>query len=199
MIETNINEIEDNNIIKYLFKFIAIFITISIVLFIIYAFKLGIFDDKYILVNYIKTLGIIAPIIFIILQIIQVIIPIIPGGITCLAGVLAFGPILGFIYNYIALIIGSCIVYYLASKYGILLVKKLFKESTINKYIKYIDSKGFKVLFFISIILPFFPDDLLCYIASISKIKFNSYLIINLMGKPISLLGYSFIVGISFI
>ena len=199
MIETNINEIEDNNILKYLFKFIAIFITISIILFIIYAFRLGIFDDKYILVNYIKTLGIIAPIIFIILQIIQVIIPIIPGGITCLAGVLAFGPILGFIYNYIALIIGSCIVYYLASKYGIYLIRKLFKESTINKYIKYIDSKGFKVLFFISIILPFFPDDLLCYIASISKIKFNSYLIINLIGKQISLLGYSIMFCLSFI
>ena len=66
MIETKVNEIEDNNIIKYLFKFISIFITISIIVFIIYAFKLGIFDDKYILVNYIKTLGISAPIIFII-------------------------------------------------------------------------------------------------------------------------------------
>ena len=198
MIETKYNEIEDNNI-KYIFKFITFIITIFFVIFIVYAFKLGIYEDKDILVNYIKKLGIGAPIIFIVLQIIQVVIPVIPGGITCLAGVLAFGPVLGFIYNYIALIIGSIIVYYLASKYGIYLIRKLFKESTINKYIKYIDSKCFKALFLVSIMLPFFPDDLLCYIASISKMKFNDYFIINLLGKPISLLGYSIMVGVSFI
>ena len=198
MIETKYNEIEDNNI-KYIFKFITFIITIFFVIFIVYAFKLGIYEDKDILVNYIKELGIGAPIIFIVLQIIQVVIPVIPGGITCLAGVLAFGPVLGFIYNYIALIIGSIIVYYISVKYGIEFIKKLFKEESINKYIKYIDSKCFKTLFLVSIILPFFPDDLLCYIASISKMKFNDYFIINLLGKPISLLGYSIMVGVSFI
>ena len=198
MIETKYNEIEDNNI-KYIFKFITFIITIFFVIFIIYAFKLGIYDDKDILVNYIKELGIGAPIIFIVLQIIQVVIPVIPGGITCLAGVLAFGPVLGFIYNYIALIIGSIIVYYISNKYGVDFIKKLFKEECINKYIKYIDNKCFRFLFLVSIILPFFPDDLLCYIASISKMKFNDYFIINLLGKPISLLGYSIMFCLSFI
>lgn len=198
MIETKYNEVEDNNI-KYIFKFITFIITILCVIFIIYAFKLGIYEDKDVLVNYIKELGIGAPIIFIVLQIIQVVIPVIPGSITCLAGVLAFGPVLGFIYNYIALIIGSIIVYYISVKYGIEFIKKLFKEDSINKYIKYIDSKCFRFLFLVSIILPFFPDDLLCYIASISKMKFNDYFIINLLGKPLSLLGYSIMVGVSFI
>ena len=44
--------------------------------------------------------------IFVIVQIIQVVIPILPGGISCLGGVIFFGPWLGFLYNYV----GSALV-----------------------------------------------------------------------------------------
>jgi len=189
MIETNENI--DTSYIKYFFKFTTTLITILAIIFIAYALKLGLFEDKLILVNYIKSLGIIAPIIFIILQIIQVTIPIIPGGITNLAGVLAFGPILGFIYNYIGLTIGSITAYYLGKKYGLKLIRKIFEEETMNKYLPYINNKRFQNIYFITIILPAFPDDLLCYIASLSTMKFKTYIKINLIGKIISLSIYS--------
>lgn len=191
MIETNINETEENNYLKYLFKFIIIIITMMTIIFMIYALKLGLFEDKMLLVNYIKRVGILAPIIFLLLQLFQVIVPIIPGGISNLAGVLAFGPILGFIYNYIGLVAGSCIVYHLSKKYGINLVRKFFQEETINKYLKYTRTNNFKTIFFISILLPGLPDDLLCYIAGLSSMKFKTFISIILIGKPISLFMYS--------
>ena len=191
MIEAN--DIKQNNNINNLFKFITTIITLLSIIFIIYALKLGIFNDKTLLVNYIKDLGLIAPIIFIILQITQVIIPIIPGSISSIAGVLSFGPILGFIYNYIGLVIGSIITYYLAKKYGINLIKKIFKEETINKYL---NKDKFTKLFTVAIILPYFPDDLLCYIAGISNIKFKTFIIINILGRPISLLFTSLFINI---
>ena len=196
MIETNINNnIETNNHLKYLFKFNTILITIVAIIFIIYALKLGIFEDKNILVNQINNYGILGPLIFIIFQILQVIVPIIPGGISNLAGVLAFGPIQGFLYNYIGLVIGSCLAYYISKKYGITIIQKIFKRSTINKYLKYINH-SFKTIFLICIILPGFPDDLLCYIAGISSLKFKSFLFIILIGKPISLLVYSLFINL---
>ena len=73
-------------------------------------------------------------IIFILLQIAQVVFPVIPGGASCLAGVLAFGPLLGFIYNYIGLVLGSLVAFLLSRIYGIKIVEKLFSEETINKY-----------------------------------------------------------------
>lgn len=191
MIEANVNDSIEINYIKYFFKFIASLITIVAVVFVVYALKLGLFDDKTILVNYIKSVGIWAPIIFIILQIFQVIIPVIPGGISCLAGVLAFGPVLGFIYNFIGLMIGSCMAYYISKRYGVTLIRKIFKEETINKYLGYINNNSFKKIFFVGIILPIFPDDLLCYIAGVSTINFKSFISINLVGKIVSLLGYS--------
>ena len=75
--------------------------------------------NENILISYIKQAGIITPILFIIFQILQVIIPIFPGGVSCIAGVILFGPFLGFIYNYISIIIGSCIAFHLSKKYGL--------------------------------------------------------------------------------
>lgn len=184
MIDT-ISKLESYNYLKYLYRIIVISITVFSIIFIIYSIKLGIFNDKNIMINYIRNLGLIAPIIFILLQITQVLIPIIPGSISSIVGVLVFGPIQGFIYNYIGLIIGSIISYYLSKRYGINLIRKIFKESTINKYL---NKDKFTKLFLIAIILPYFPDDLLCYIAGISNIKFKNFIIIILLGRPISLL-----------
>lgn len=196
MIDADINERVSVNWIKYLYRIIAGIISLMVIIFVVYALKLGLLDDKMVLVNYIGQYGILAPVIFIVLQLLQVIIPIIPGGVSCFAGVLAFGPVLGFIYNYIGMIIGSCIVYYLSSKYGLILIKKIFKEKTINKYLKYISNNTFEKLFMIGIVMPFFPDDLLCYIAGLSNLKFKRFLFIILHGRSISLLFYSLFIWV---
>lgn len=182
----------ESNLIKYIFKIITIFATILIVAFILYGLKLGILEDKTTLVYEIKKFGILAPIFFICLQLVQVIVPIIPGGASCLAGVLAFGPILGFIYNYIGLTMGSCIVYFLSKKYGLKLIQKIFSKETVNHYLKYIQNNQFSKIFFLGIFLPGLPDDLLCYVAGLSQIPFKTFLIIILLGKPLSLILYSF-------
>jgi len=177
--------------LKNIFKIITIIITILLIIFIIYGLKLGIFKDKEILVNYIKQFGLFAPLFFLLLQIIQVVFPVIPGGASCLAGVLAFGPVLGFVYNYLGLVIGSIIAFNLSRKYGLKLIKKLFSEETINKYLDYIRTNKFDKVFFLGIFLPGFPDDLLCYVAGVSKMSFKKFLIIILLGKPLALLFYS--------
>lgn len=183
-------------IIKYLFKILTIIITILLIIFIIYGLKIGLFADKIILVNYIKKFGILAPIFFIFLQLFQVIFPIIPGGASCFAGVLAFGPILGFIYNYIGLLLGSIGAYLLSRKYGLKLVKKLFHQDTINKYLKYIKTNKFNKIFFLGIFLPGLPDDLLCYIAGLSDMNLKTFTIIILLGKPLALILYSIFIAL---
>ena len=45
--------------------------------------------------------GLIGGLVFVFIQIEQVVIPIIPGGISCLAGVVLFGAGMGFLYNYV--------------------------------------------------------------------------------------------------
>lgn len=182
--------VKTNNL-KIIFKLVTIIVTIMILTFIFYGLKLGILRDKMLLVEYIKRYGPIAPLFFICLQAIQVVLPVVPGGASCLAGVLAFGPMLGFIYNYLGLTIGSLIAFYLSKKYGLTIVRKLFKEETIQKYLHYIQNNKFNKIFFWGIFLPGLPDDLLCYIAGLSKMTYKKFIFIILIGKPLALLMYS--------
>lgn len=179
------------SIFSILLTTIAILITIILIIFIIYGLHIGIFKDKEFLVHYIKGLGIFASIFFILLQAFQVIFPVIPGGASCLAGVLAFGPTLGFIYNYIGLVLGSTIAFLLSKKVGLPLIQKLFKQQTIDKYLKYIKTNRFNKIFTIGIIAPGLPDDLLCYIAGLSNMSLKKFLIIILLGKPWTLFLYN--------
>lgn len=182
--------------LKRIMTIITIIITVLLIAFIIYAIKMNLLTSPKILVSKIKSYGLIGPIIFLLIQIIQVIFPVIPGGASCLAGTLAFGPIEGFIYNYIGLTLGSIVAYMLSRNFGLPLIKKLFKEETISKYLKYIKTKKFEKIFFWGILLPGTPDDLLCYIAGISELTFNKFLIIILLGKPLTLIFYSLFVNL---
>lgn len=177
--------------LRNLFNIVTIIMTILIVIFIIYGIKLGIFRDKNILIEYMKKFGVLAPAVFIFIQIIQVVFPVIPGGASCLAGVLAFGPIGGFIYNEIGLVIGSVAAYFLSKTYGLKLINSLFKKEQVDKYLNYIRTNKFEKIFLWGIVLPGLPDDLLCYISGLSNISFKKFLAIVILGKPFALIMYS--------
>ena len=138
-----------------------------------------------------KSLGFIAPFFFLFLQAFQVVFPVIPGGASCLVGVLAFGSIEGFVYNYLGLSIGSVISYSLSKKYGLKIIYKLFDKSLVDKYLKYIRNNTFKKIFFLGILVPGAPDDLLCYVAGISNITLKEFIIYIILGKPLTLIFYS--------
>ena len=49
----------------------------------------------------------------------------------------------------------------------------------------------FDVLFAAAIFFPFAPDDLLCYLAGLTKMTSRRFLAIILLGKPVSIALYS--------
>lgn len=182
---------EKKKLLKNVFNITTIIMTVLIIAFIVYGIKIGIFSDKNMLIEYMKKFGIFAPAVFIFIQIIQVIFPVIPGGASCLAGVLAFGPIWGFIYNEIGLSIGSIIAYFLSKEYGLKLINSLFKKEQVDKYLGYIRNNKFEKVFLWGIILPGLPDDLMCYVAGLSNISLKKFCAIIILGKPFALILYS--------
>ncbi|WP_179395957.1 TVP38/TMEM64 family protein [Lacticaseibacillus absianus] len=159
----------------------------------VYWYKLGIFHDIPSLQAYLSAIGLIGPLIFIAIQILQVVIPIIPGGISTAAGVLLFGPWAGFAYNYIGIAIGSCINFALARRYGKPFILAIISEATYEKYMaKTTNQRRFNWLFAGAIIAPVAPDDVLCLIAGLTKMKFSTFFWIIILGKPITIAAYSY-------
>lgn len=165
----------------------------------IYWYRLGIFQDLPSLQRYLTGAGIVGPLIFIVIQIIQVVIPIIPGGISTAAGVILFGPWAGFLYNYVGIAIGSFINFFLARQYGKPFILHVVPEKTYDKYIKYTtNQKKFNWFFGTAIVLPVAPDDVLCLIAGLTEMKFRTFFWIIVLGKPLTIAAYSFALVLGF-
>ncbi|MGC6767972.1 TVP38/TMEM64 family protein [Enterococcus sp. LJL51] len=170
-------------------SFIGIIATIIVT---IYFLKLGVFQDTNALRGLVGDSVILGPVIFMLIQIIQVVIPVIPGGISCAAGVLIFGPVAGFIYNYVGIAIGSVIIFILSQKYGKPLILSLISDKTYNKYIGWLDNeKRFERLFAFAIFFPVAPDDALCLMAGLTKMSLRKFTMIIIFAKPFSIAVYS--------
>lgn len=155
-------------------------------------YKMGAFTDPDVMINLVKGYGIWAPIIFMLIQIIQVVIPIIPGGITLAVGVMIFGPWWGFVYNYVGIVIGSFILFWLGRRYGMKLVEAFVSDKVMDKYMSKLDTKGWRTTFAIMILLPVAPDDALVLLTSLTKMKWREFFWIIVLCKPVTVAAYSF-------
>lgn len=193
------NKEENKNNLKIIMNVSTIIGTIFVCIFFYYAIKADLFSSEENLKTFLNSCGVFAPIFFVFLQIVQVIIPLIPGGISTGVGVIIFGPLWGFIYNYVGIVIGSIIVFFIARKYGMPLIKKMFKKELIDKYIGWLNKgKKFEKLFAAAIFLPVAPDDFLCYLAGVTDISTKKYIAIIVLLKPFTIALYSlFLVEIS--
>ena len=172
---------------------IATIISLSVIVVLtIYGVQTGLLTDRDKLEMLVKKSGIWGPILFIIIQMVQVVLPIIPGGITCGAGVVIFGAWHGLLYNYIGIVAGSMINFYLARRYGQCFVKYFVKEETYEKYIGWLEKgKKFDKFFAFAIFFPCAPDDVLCLIAGLTRMTWKKFAAIILLGKPASIAMYS--------
>lgn len=180
---------KQGNKTKWIINIATVVGTILTIAFIIYGIKNNIFTSEEALTGFLTKVGIWGPIIFIIIQLVQVIIPIIPGGISCAVGVLVFGPYYGFVYNYLSICAGSIIVFLLARRFGMPFIRKLFKEETITKYEEWLDKGNkFDMFFALAILMPVAPDDFLCYFAGLTKMSLKKFTAIIILCKPATIL-----------
>lgn len=159
-----------------------------------YGYSKGIFHSVHTLQTFIGQFGDYAVAFFIVLQILQVIVPILPGGISSVVGMLMFGNIQGLIYSYIGLIIGDILVYWIARYYGKPFVKLILSKKRYSQFEQMLDrpKEGIKKLMIITLLVPFAPDDLVCLVAGLTDFPFKEYTKILLLLKLWSVGTYSF-------
>ncbi len=171
---------------------LLVLLVVALLILSIYGYQAGYFTNIEELRALLNRFGAFSFIAFIILQILQILFPILPGGVGLVAGVVLFGPIFGFIYNYIGIVIGSFIAFGIAKRYGRNVVYKLFSRKLADKYFHWVDTKtGYKKLFALAVFLPGAPDDLLCYIIGTTAMTWKEYALIILLAKPFSIAIYS--------
>lgn len=158
----------------------------------VWGWQSGVLTSQERLEALVASLGLAGALLFTVFQAVQVVVPVLPGGLGCLAGVLLFGPVWGFVYNYVGICAGSLLAFAVARNCGKPLLSLLFSERTIQRYGHWAEEKDrFARLFALAIFLPVAPDDFLCYLAGTTDMTWRRYTAIILLGKPFAIALYS--------
>lgn len=185
-----------NKKIKKGFLIATVILLLIPVVFIVKGYIDGAFGSAVAFQLYIGKLGWWGPITLTLFQAFQVVIPILPGWLGCAVGGVVFGPVVGFICNFIGISAGSIAAFWLARKYGIKLVKCIIKEEKYEKYAGWISTKkSYSVVLWLMILLPFAPDDFFCYFSGLTKMSAKKFTWIIITAKPWVILLYSIFFG----
>ena len=176
---------------KNIYNIIAVLVLVILTVLGYIGYKKGLFNSIDTFRDFILSFGVWANIIFMLVQVTQIVVPIIPGGLTTVFGVVIFGPFWGFIYNYISICAGSMLVFFISRTFGKSVILNFFGEKTFDKYKHKIKDKTYEKFFAWAILLPVAPDDFLCYLTGLSDMSFKKYATIILLCKPPSIFLYS--------
>jgi uncharacterized membrane protein YdjX (TVP38/TMEM64 family) len=164
-------------------KVLILIVFIALCIFFFNHFDLyNFFKNRERIIGFINSFGPLSVVIFISLQILQVLVAPIPGEITGFIGGYLYGPALGTLYSIIGLSVGSLLAFLLARWLGQPFVEKIPSPATIQKYDYFIEHKGTAVIF-ILFFIPGFPKDILSYIIGLSRLKASTFLLICATGR----------------
>ncbi len=130
---------------------------------------------------------------FILLQFLQVVLLPIPGMITTGAGVALFGPFFGALYSFIGITAASFVAFFIGRRLGYKVAGWLVGQETLDKWLEVVKNKDKVVLTFM-FIFPFFPDDILCFVAGLSSMSAGYYSVMIIITRLLSVYvtSYSF-------
>lgn len=121
--------------------------------------------------------------VFILLQIFQVVIFVIPGDVINATGGFVFNIFIGFLLSFIGVVLGSIIAFYISRILGYNFVNKFVKKEKLDKIVSFFESNTGFISLFIFCNLPFVPKDVLMYGAGLTPLKAKKTLFIYCVSR----------------
>jgi uncharacterized membrane protein YdjX (TVP38/TMEM64 family) len=109
--------------------------------------------------------------VYILIQAVQAIVLVFPGDLFSICGGFVYGIPLGFFLSFIGLMIGTVIVFYISRFFGYNLISNFISKEKIEKMSAILNSTKGTIGMFVIFIIPFFPKDILIYIAGLTPVK----------------------------
>jgi uncharacterized membrane protein YdjX (TVP38/TMEM64 family) len=148
----------------------------------IVAFTVRLYRDKYFLRDTVAAWGWMAPVVFIAIQALQVIISPIPGEMSGPVGGALFGTTWAVIYSTIGLTAGTLICFAIGRRWGEPLVRPWLSEHHWNRMNFILEAEG-AILCFILYMIPGFPKDIISYLFGISPMPFWVFAVVSTVGR----------------
>lgn len=127
---------------------------------------------------------------FVLLQLLQVTFIPLPSTVTIIAGTLVYGPLQASLLSLAGILLGSMLAFLLGKVFGKKLVVFMVGEKTCKKWADFLSNA--KYSFFIMMLLPIFPDDVLCLVAGLTNMSWTFFTVTNLIARPIGIFTVSY-------
>ena len=126
--------------------------------------------------------GQLAPLVFILIQVLQVLFAPIPGEATGFIGGYLFGAPWAFLYSTIGLTIGSCCNFLIGRALGVAVIRHFFSAKRLAFYDRLFQKQGIITLFLL-FAFPGAPKDILSYLSGVSRIPFKLFFFLACFGR----------------
>jgi len=133
----------------------------------------------------IKGYGLWGPAILCILFILQTFLAFIPGQVLMVASGYVYGFSGGILITWASLVLGGQMAFWLARRYGRPFAEKWISTSVLDRWDKSAAGQGIG-FYVITLVMPFFPNDAMCYVAGLGNMSHRRFLIANALGRGIA-------------
>lgn len=131
---------------------------------------------------WLQQFGVLAPLVFTLIQIVQVIVAPVPGQVVALVAGYLFGPLAGTVYSLTGVLVGSAIAFSLAKRYGRSFVEEMLHEDVVARFDGFVDRVGIPGLIAF-VVVPGLPDDAICFLAGLTTWRFRTFMAAIAVGR----------------
>lgn len=131
--------------------------------------------------------------VFIMFQVLQILIAIIPGEVVQIAGGYIYGAPLATLLLLTGVVIGSSIAFGLARLMGYSLVKKLISQEKLESFAELITSRKGYITIFVLFFIPGLPKDIMTYIGGLTPVRPLHFIAIAVLARTPALFISTFI------
>jgi uncharacterized membrane protein YdjX (TVP38/TMEM64 family) len=136
-------------------------------------------------VSTIKGYGVWGPVILFVLFVLQTFIAFIPGQALMVASGYIYGFSGGILITWISLVVGGQAAFWLARHYGRPFAEKFISPPLLDRWDKSAAGQGIG-FYVVTLVMPFFPNDAMCYVAGLGNMTGRRFLIANTLGRGIA-------------
>ena len=134
------------------------------------------------------------PYIYIALQVVQVLFLPLPGVLSILVGIQLFGAFFAALYSFIGSVGGSLVAFWVGRKWGYKAVEWIVGKDVLEQWQERIKGKD-NLLLTAMFFLPFFPDDILCFVAGVSTMTTRYFCVMIVLSRAVAVFSTAYSVA----
>jgi uncharacterized membrane protein YdjX (TVP38/TMEM64 family) len=173
----------------YIVAFPLLFLVLLLLTVVFWRELWALFRSPQTLREWIRSTGVIAPLVFVAVQAFQVVFFFIPGEVPQVAGGYMFGLWMGTFLSLVGITLGATFNFMTSRLLGVPFVRVLFSTENVNRAHRITNSPKARLSFFLFFLIPGIPKDILCYVAGLSAMKLHFFLLFSTLGRIPGIIG----------